>query len=240
MKERLLQGLRLSDIVELLPLPAGDRSLGQGRPPHEVLRPKRARGRARRLVRRLGRRQQVSVAPLVRELLQSAADADRRVGALRAPGAPPASTRLGVRRAPAGRGACTARTSWCRMQDPGRLLLHDASSTLVEEARRARNLRLQDASRASASRATRRAIRKAAGRPSRRWRALRAACSARTASDCAARALAIARRPNAASPTCEAHNLEYLDDGQENIIDDYCALLAASELYAARRRSRAT
>ncbi|MCH2110140.1 MAG: glycoside hydrolase family 9 protein [Polyangiaceae bacterium] len=27
-----------------------------------------------------------------------------------------------------------------------------------------------------------------------------------------------------------AHNEEYLDDGQENIIDDYCALLAATEL----------
>jgi hypothetical protein len=31
----------------------------------------------------------------------------------------------------------------------------------------------------------------------------------------------------------EIHNLAYLDDGVENIIDDYCALLAASELYAA-------
>ncbi|OHD76824.1 MAG: hypothetical protein A2V99_04440 [Spirochaetes bacterium RBG_16_67_19] len=31
----------------------------------------------------------------------------------------------------------------------------------------------------------------------------------------------------------EAHNREYLDDGRENIIDDYCALLAASELFAA-------
>jgi hypothetical protein len=31
----------------------------------------------------------------------------------------------------------------------------------------------------------------------------------------------------------EAHNLAYLDDGAENIIDDYCALLAAVELYAA-------
>ncbi len=28
----------------------------------------------------------------------------------------------------------------------------------------------------------------------------------------------------------EAHNLEYLDNGEENIIDDYCALLAATEL----------
>ena len=28
----------------------------------------------------------------------------------------------------------------------------------------------------------------------------------------------------------EAHNLAYLDDGTENIIDDYCALLAAAEL----------
>lgn len=32
----------------------------------------------------------------------------------------------------------------------------------------------------------------------------------------------------------EAHNLEYLDDGKENIIDDYCALLATAELYAYR------
>jgi hypothetical protein len=31
----------------------------------------------------------------------------------------------------------------------------------------------------------------------------------------------------------EAHNREYLDDGEENIIDDYCALLAATELYRA-------
>jgi len=31
----------------------------------------------------------------------------------------------------------------------------------------------------------------------------------------------------------ELHNLAYLDDGVENIIDDYCALLAATELYAA-------
>lgn len=28
----------------------------------------------------------------------------------------------------------------------------------------------------------------------------------------------------------EAHNLDYLDNGEENIIDDYCALLAATEL----------
>lgn len=31
----------------------------------------------------------------------------------------------------------------------------------------------------------------------------------------------------------EQHNLEYLDDGEENIIDDYCALLATTELYSA-------
>jgi Glycosyl hydrolase family 9/Cellulase N-terminal ig-like domain len=31
----------------------------------------------------------------------------------------------------------------------------------------------------------------------------------------------------------EKHNAEYLDDGTENIIDDYCALLAAVELFAA-------
>jgi len=31
----------------------------------------------------------------------------------------------------------------------------------------------------------------------------------------------------------EQHNADYLDDGVENIIDDYCALLAASELFSA-------
>jgi len=31
----------------------------------------------------------------------------------------------------------------------------------------------------------------------------------------------------------QAHNRDYLPDGRENIIDDYCALLAACELYAA-------
>lgn len=31
----------------------------------------------------------------------------------------------------------------------------------------------------------------------------------------------------------QRHNREYLNDGRENIIDDYCALLAASELFAA-------
>jgi len=31
----------------------------------------------------------------------------------------------------------------------------------------------------------------------------------------------------------EEHNLLYLDDGKENVIDDYCALLAATELLAA-------
>jgi hypothetical protein len=34
----------------------------------------------------------------------------------------------------------------------------------------------------------------------------------------------------------QAHNLEYIDDHQENIIDDYCALLAASELYKASKK----
>jgi hypothetical protein len=31
----------------------------------------------------------------------------------------------------------------------------------------------------------------------------------------------------------QAHNREYLDDGTENLLDDYCALLAACELHAA-------
>lgn len=34
------------------------------------------------------------------------------------------------------------------------------------------------------------------------------------------------------------HNAEYIDDGKENIIDDYCALLAATELYAATQHSK--
>lgn len=33
----------------------------------------------------------------------------------------------------------------------------------------------------------------------------------------------------------QARNLEYLNDGRENIVDDYCALLAASELFAATK-----
>jgi hypothetical protein len=32
------------------------------------------------------------------------------------------------------------------------------------------------------------------------------------------------------------HNAEYCDDGQENIIDDYCALMAATELYHATKK----
>jgi hypothetical protein len=34
----------------------------------------------------------------------------------------------------------------------------------------------------------------------------------------------------------QAHNLEYVDDHQENILDDYAALLAATELYLASHR----
>jgi len=36
----------------------------------------------------------------------------------------------------------------------------------------------------------------------------------------------------------EAHNEEYLDDGTENVIDDYCALLAATELFGATGEER--
>ena len=36
----------------------------------------------------------------------------------------------------------------------------------------------------------------------------------------------------------EARNAEFLDDHAENLIDDYCALLAATELYAATREAR--
>jgi len=35
-----------------------------------------------------------------------------------------------------------------------------------------------------------------------------------------------------------AHNRELLNDGKENILDDYCALMAATELYRATRLSR--
>jgi hypothetical protein len=34
----------------------------------------------------------------------------------------------------------------------------------------------------------------------------------------------------------QAHNARYLDDGQENVIDEYCALLAAVELYGAAKK----
>jgi len=36
----------------------------------------------------------------------------------------------------------------------------------------------------------------------------------------------------------ESNNLKYLDDGKENIIDDYCALLAATELYKASKKEK--
>jgi hypothetical protein len=36
----------------------------------------------------------------------------------------------------------------------------------------------------------------------------------------------------------EAHGRDYLDDGRENIIDDYCALLAAAELFGATHAPR--
>lgn len=34
------------------------------------------------------------------------------------------------------------------------------------------------------------------------------------------------------------HNLDYTDDGQENIIDDYCALMASKELYSATNEAK--
>jgi hypothetical protein len=34
----------------------------------------------------------------------------------------------------------------------------------------------------------------------------------------------------------EAHNVEMLNDGKENIVDDYCALMAATELYKATKK----
>lgn len=36
----------------------------------------------------------------------------------------------------------------------------------------------------------------------------------------------------------EDHNVELLNDGKENILDDYCALMAATELYRATQRER--
>jgi len=36
----------------------------------------------------------------------------------------------------------------------------------------------------------------------------------------------------------EAHNVERLNDGKENIVDDYCALLAATELFKATRNEK--
>lgn len=36
----------------------------------------------------------------------------------------------------------------------------------------------------------------------------------------------------------DAHNPELLNDGKENILDDYCALMAATELYRATRQER--
>ncbi|WP_433963826.1 glycoside hydrolase family 9 protein [Tunturiibacter gelidiferens] len=36
----------------------------------------------------------------------------------------------------------------------------------------------------------------------------------------------------------DAHNRELLNDGKENILDDYCALMAATELYRATRQER--
>lgn len=35
----------------------------------------------------------------------------------------------------------------------------------------------------------------------------------------------------------QANNLKYVDDGQENIIDDYCALLAATELFKVTKKA---
>ena len=35
----------------------------------------------------------------------------------------------------------------------------------------------------------------------------------------------------------DAHNRELLNDGKENILDDYCALMAATELYRATQKA---
>jgi hypothetical protein len=34
----------------------------------------------------------------------------------------------------------------------------------------------------------------------------------------------------------EKNNLKLVNDGKENIVDDYCALVAATELYQARKK----
>jgi hypothetical protein len=44
------------------------------------------------------------------------------------------------------------------------------------------------------------------------------------------------RAAEAAFAWLEAHNVEMVNDGKENIVDDYCALLAATELYKATKR----
>jgi hypothetical protein len=44
------------------------------------------------------------------------------------------------------------------------------------------------------------------------------------------------RAAQAAFDFLEKNNLRYTNDGQENILDDYCALLAATELYKATRK----
>ena len=37
-----------------------------------------------------------------------------------------------------------------------------------------------------------------------------------------------------------AHNTELLNDGKENILDDYCALMAATELYQGDKEADST
>ena len=46
------------------------------------------------------------------------------------------------------------------------------------------------------------------------------------------------RPPRTLSPYLEKNNLLFTNDGQENIVDDYCALIAATELYADDEESR--
>ena len=49
-------------------------------------------------------------------------------------------------------------------------------------------------------------------------------------------ARSISRMPRGPSHTCKQHNPKYCDNGVENIIDDYTALLAATELYRATQQ----
>ena len=212
--------------------PAGDalaRPLGQRRPAGAVLRrARRSGGRARRLPRRLGRRQQVPVASVVRQLHEPAAGAAGDLGGVALPR--PAARRQRRWPPPPGAGRRGGARGGLPVPDAGsrRLLLHDGVRPLVQADRAAGDLQLQDPAGHQAGEGAGRATARAAAWPSPPWPGPRPpACRARSAPPTTWTGRA------SASPHLQQHNREYLDDGQENILDDYCALLAATELYAA-------